>query len=455
MAGACAQVQLDAARQYNPSKTHIFFGGIWSVNIQSILKCLLLAVTFCFVFVSSSSARIDEDSTDKADKPSHPFTVTYAPDEARPDLPIRRLTKKSMARAQYFVRKRKNKKAIRVITKALKRDINNRHEQAELLSVLARYQMRAKDRGAAIEAYEKILKFKDSIPHIVEQQALSELAKIHYGAANYDSALAYLELIFDRVLTINPSHHMLAAQIYYQFGDYQKAIFYYKKTIDEAIYTPRIWHLLGIAAYWRTLNYPDMRTVAEASLKRWPKYSKRWCGLLASASSAENSTDSDTAVANTVQAYPACSKLEKPVQPDKVQFKYASFPLINTHWRSKNRKVSGGEHGWAIRTKKGEEIEKQLAENLHGYVTLEYTVNADGSVKTDDVIVLRSVPQGYFVEDALKTLATHKYEPLIVDGKAQETIGVRRNFVFYIKSTRKKHPRAKDTCLTMLNCGVG
>lgn len=67
---------------------------------------------------------------------------------------------------------------------------------------------------------------------------------------------------------------------------------------------------------------------------------------------------------------------------------------------------------------------------IEGYVVVELTVAADGSVPADSVRIVTAEPKGYFERDAKKAAAKFKYKPKIVDGVARPVHGVRYQFTF-------------------------
>ena len=67
---------------------------------------------------------------------------------------------------------------------------------------------------------------------------------------------------------------------------------------------------------------------------------------------------------------------------------------------------------------------------IEGYVIVELTVAADGSVPPESIIVVEADPKGYFERAAVKAAQKFKYKPKVVNGKGQEVAGVRYKFTF-------------------------
>ena len=71
-----------------------------------------------------------------------------------------------------------------------------------------------------------------------------------------------------------------------------------------------------------------------------------------------------------------------------------------------------------------------IAEKIEGHVLLEFVVTETGAVR--DPVILDSMPRSIFDQAALDAVAKFRYEPKVLDGKPQETAGVRNRIVFEI-----------------------
>ncbi len=71
-------------------------------------------------------------------------------------------------------------------------------------------------------------------------------------------------------------------------------------------------------------------------------------------------------------------------------------------------------------------------QNLEGFVVVELTVNPDGTVDRDSIIILDSQPKGYFERAAIKAAAQLEYQPCHKDGVAQKITGVKYRFSWAI-----------------------
>lgn len=69
---------------------------------------------------------------------------------------------------------------------------------------------------------------------------------------------------------------------------------------------------------------------------------------------------------------------------------------------------------------------------IEGYAVVELTVNADGSVPPNSVVIIDAEPKGYFENEAIKAARKFKYKPKVVNGVGQVVSGVHYRFSFNI-----------------------
>ncbi|TNE63232.1 MAG: energy transducer TonB [Alphaproteobacteria bacterium] len=67
---------------------------------------------------------------------------------------------------------------------------------------------------------------------------------------------------------------------------------------------------------------------------------------------------------------------------------------------------------------------------IEGYVIVELTVNEDGTVPPDSIIIVEAEPKGYFERAATQAAAKFKYKPKVVNGKPMAVSGVKYRFSF-------------------------
>jgi protein TonB len=88
---------------------------------------------------------------------------------------------------------------------------------------------------------------------------------------------------------------------------------------------------------------------------------------------------------------------------------------------------SGGELRW-LEGGRPTYPEGAKARGVEGWVEVEYTVTAEGTV--DDVRVVDASPAGVFDAAALAAVRTWRYRPLREDGRPVDTPGVRSRLDF-------------------------
>ncbi len=67
---------------------------------------------------------------------------------------------------------------------------------------------------------------------------------------------------------------------------------------------------------------------------------------------------------------------------------------------------------------------------IEGYVIVELTVNEDGTVPPESIIIIEAEPKGYFERAATKAAEKFKYKPKVVNGQPQKVTGVKYRFSF-------------------------
>ncbi len=73
---------------------------------------------------------------------------------------------------------------------------------------------------------------------------------------------------------------------------------------------------------------------------------------------------------------------------------------------------------------------RALERGLEGYVIIELTVAADGTVQGDSIRVLEAEPKGIFDRSSIQAARKFKYRPKVVDGKGVPVPGVTYRFSF-------------------------
>ncbi len=71
-----------------------------------------------------------------------------------------------------------------------------------------------------------------------------------------------------------------------------------------------------------------------------------------------------------------------------------------------------------------------LSRGIEGYVIVEFTVTANGSVR--DPVIVEQEPENVFNNAAIKAVLKFKYKPRVIDGEPVEVSGVRNKITFKI-----------------------
>jgi protein TonB len=75
---------------------------------------------------------------------------------------------------------------------------------------------------------------------------------------------------------------------------------------------------------------------------------------------------------------------------------------------------------------------RALSRGIEGYVIVQFTISATGSVK--DLIVVEAKPEGIFDEAAMRAVARWRYNPKVEEGVAVERVGVQTMITFKLES---------------------
>ena len=78
---------------------------------------------------------------------------------------------------------------------------------------------------------------------------------------------------------------------------------------------------------------------------------------------------------------------------------------------------------------------RALERGIEGYVTVEFTVTAEGTVT--DPFILDAEPENIFNRAAIKAVLKFKYKPKVVNGVPQDVEGVRTKFTFQLDQGKK------------------
>lgn len=83
---------------------------------------------------------------------------------------------------------------------------------------------------------------------------------------------------------------------------------------------------------------------------------------------------------------------------------------------------------------------RALQKRVEGYVVIELTVAADGSVKNDSIRVMEAFPRGYFERAAMQAAEKFKYKPKVINGQSVDVPHVTYKFVFELGNVLGRSP---------------
>lgn len=154
----------------------------------------------------------------------------------------------------------------------------NDYERATVWQFKAMVAFEEENTQATIQAYEKILSYRESIPVALEMQIMYGLGQLYFSNENYDKALRYIQEWESRIdpTLISVNHMVFIAQLHYTRSDFPKALSYINRAIETAhtvdtVEVKENWYGLALSAHWELNEYTKVRDVLEVLLINWPK----------------------------------------------------------------------------------------------------------------------------------------------------------------------------------------
>ncbi|MCK0069123.1 tetratricopeptide repeat protein [Kordiimonas laminariae] len=136
------------------------------------------------------------------------------------------------------------------------------------------------DTPGAINAFENVLKFKESIPVAQEHGIMYNLAQLYYSIENYDRALQYLKDWEREVSAVDPAlvgvnQLVFISQVYYTLNEFNTAITYIDRAITDAekvdtIEVKENWYGLRLACLWELKDYKRAQDTLITLIVNWP-----------------------------------------------------------------------------------------------------------------------------------------------------------------------------------------
>lgn len=154
----------------------------------------------------------------------------------------------------------------------------NDYERATVWQFRAMVAFEEEDTQGTINAYERILSYKDSIPEALEMQIMYGLGQLYFSDEQYDQALKYINMWEARIAPdlISVNHLVFISQLHYTRSDFPKSLSYITRAIDTAntldtVEVKENWYGLALSANWEMNQYDKVRDVLEILLINWPK----------------------------------------------------------------------------------------------------------------------------------------------------------------------------------------
>lgn len=136
------------------------------------------------------------------------------------------------------------------------------------------------DTPGAINAFENVLKFKESIPVAQEHGIMYNLAQLYYSIEKYERALEYVTNWEREVSAVDPAlvgvnQLVFISQLNYTLNDFDKAIAYIDRAITDAekvdtIEVKENWYGLRLACLWELKDYKRAQDTLITLIVNWP-----------------------------------------------------------------------------------------------------------------------------------------------------------------------------------------
>jgi len=300
----------------------------------------------------------------------------------------------------------------------------NDYERSVALQLQAMVAFERDDMLGAIDASEKILTFRESIPIGLELGLIYHLGQLHFALKHYEKALQYLEDWEPRAGEfVSEKQLVFMATVHYQLEDYTSAATYINKALNKAGSVPqKNWYLLLLSAYWEQQQYAAASDTLRKLISRWPD--PKLCEQLAATEMAHTAGELETALATVAKEYASCLSTARATPPDAVD-----TARLNDNYSHSGAEDDGSEYRLLVRVQP-RIPRKAIEDKVDGEVHIELTILEDGSVDKNSIVITNSNPEGYFEETVIRAASMFKYKPKMVNGKPQKVTGVKYKFTF-------------------------
>ncbi|WP_162139637.1 TonB family protein [Kordiimonas gwangyangensis] len=306
----------------------------------------------------------------------------------------------------------------------------NDYERAVAWQLKAMVAFERNDTSATIKAYEAILSYTESIPPALELNIIYGLAQLHYSAEDYSRALEYGEVWAARNQSIRSNQYVFLAQTHYVLENYKEAEAYIRQAIKaadaEGVEPKESWYNLLLSSEWEQRDLMGALATLQTMLPKWPN--PKYCSMLAGVS-AELSGDTEKALAFARGKSVTCTVTQTTMTPEK-----STVVKVDGPEEPAPKAAESSASPMPFMRVQPKVPMRAIKEKVNGMVLLEVTILEDGTVAPDSIVVVESVPKGYYEEASIVAMRQMRYKPKMVDGVAQKMTGVRYRFSYNIEN---------------------
>lgn len=171
-------------------------------------------------------------------------------------------------------------KAEEMMTDALNGRGLNDYSRSIIWQYRAQVAYEREDMPAAINAFERVLDYKDSIPVAQEHGIMFNLAQLYYQVENVKKAIDYAIRWEKAVSAVDPAligvtQKVFIAQLYYTNENYSDSLRYIDTAISDAQLVDTVevkenWYGLKLSAHYELGDFPAVRDTLVTLILNWP-----------------------------------------------------------------------------------------------------------------------------------------------------------------------------------------
>ncbi len=171
-------------------------------------------------------------------------------------------------------------RAIELLDDALEGRGVNDYARSIVYQYKAQVAFERDDTRGAIEAFETVLQFKESIPVAQEHGIMYNLAQLYYSVEELDKAIDYAQRWEAAVSEVDPAligvtQKIFIGQLYYMKEDYGRTLEYIDAAIADAeavdtIEVKENWYGLKLSAHYERSEFPQVRDTLITMIVNWP-----------------------------------------------------------------------------------------------------------------------------------------------------------------------------------------